>query len=85
MTAAAKQTSGTATEAECNDVIRSIRFRKDHFAAIMKVVKKKNLDFSSFVRQAALRAAGVGKAEVSRLEKQVKSLASIGDDVDPDE
>ncbi len=64
----------TKTEA----VIRSIRFRQDQYDVIAEKAKEIGIDFSSFVRMSALKAAGVGKEEIARLKALTKSLETVG-------
>jgi hypothetical protein len=59
-------------------VIRSIRFRQDQYDVIAEKAKELGIDFSSFVRMASLKAAGVGKEEIARLKALTKSLETVG-------
>lgn len=59
-------------------VIRSIRFRQDQYDVIAEKAKEIGIDFSSFVRMSALKAAGVGKEEIARLKALTKSLETVG-------
>lgn len=68
----------TAAAAKDSGVVRSVRFTDEQFAAIQKKAKAIPLGVSSFIRQAALNAAGVGTNEVNRAQTLAKSLRSVG-------
>jgi uncharacterized protein (DUF1778 family) len=59
-------------------VIRSIRFRQDQYDVISEKARDLGIDFSTFVRMSALKAAGVGKEEIARLKALTKSLETVG-------
>lgn len=59
-------------------VVRSIRFTTSQFEAISAKAKTKKLQFASFVRAAAVNAAGAGGPEVRRLKTLATTLASVG-------
>jgi uncharacterized protein (DUF1778 family) len=59
-------------------VIRSIRFRQDQYDVIAEKARGLGIDFSTFVRMSALKAAGVGREEIARLKAMTKSLETVG-------
>lgn len=61
-----------------SSVIRSIRFRADHEEAIEAKAQSMGLDFSTFVRQCALKGAGVAQKEVAKVRKLAATLERVG-------
>jgi hypothetical protein len=63
---------------ESSGAVRSIRFTDAQFEAISRKAKSLDIEFATFVRQAALAAAGVGRDEITRAKHLARSLASVG-------
>lgn len=74
---ASKKTKKSASKKD-KGVIRSVRYTREQFAGIQKKADALGLEVSSFIRQASLRAAGLGNGEVKAAERVVKALKSLG-------
>lgn len=59
-------------------MVRSIRFSEEQYAAIQEKSEELGIEFSVFVRMAALLAAGWHRDELEKVRRRVSALQQLG-------
>jgi len=61
------------------NLVRSIRFSEEQYAAIQAKSQELGIEFSVFVRMAALRAVGgLHKDEIDKVRRRAEVLQAVG-------